>query len=48
MFSFFFLQVQTTERRNELARVSVINENLECVYDTFVKPRNKIIDYLTK
>lgn len=33
---------------NQLARVSIVNENCECVYDKFVKPRERIIDYRTK
>lgn len=32
----------------ELTRVSVVDENLQVVYETFVKPYNKIVDYLTK
>lgn len=31
-----------------LARVSIVNSNEECVYDTFVKPMLKITDYRTK
>ena len=37
-----------TGNGSELARVSVVNENLECIYDTFVKPDSPIIDYRTK
>lgn len=32
----------------ELARVSLVNEALQCVYDTLVKPDNPILDYKTK
>jgi len=41
------LQCQTESGANELARVAVINEQRECVYQTLVKPRNKITNYLT-
>lgn len=33
---------------HELARVSFVNESLECVYDTLVKPPNPVLDYVTK
>ena len=32
----------------ELTRVSIVNESLECIYDTLVKPENPIIDYKTE
>ncbi|KAG7333726.1 hypothetical protein KOW79_002133 [Hemibagrus wyckioides] len=32
----------------ELARVTVVNSNLQVVYDTFVKPTNEVIDYNTR
>lgn len=32
---------------NELTRISIVNEQLETVYETLVKPSNKIVDYLT-
>ena len=32
----------------DIARVSVVNEHEECVYDTFVKPYTDITDYRTK
>ncbi|XP_076310400.1 RNA exonuclease 5 [Tachypleus tridentatus] len=38
----------TTEKKLELTRVSIVNEHLEVVYDSLVKPHNKIINYLTK
>lgn len=37
-----------TAQGSELARISVINESLECIYDTFVKPSMTITDYRTK
>ncbi|XP_033737235.1 RNA exonuclease 5-like [Pecten maximus] len=38
----------TVRMKSELTRVSVVNEDLECIYDTFVKPEHKIRDYVTK
>ncbi|XP_013390047.1 uncharacterized protein LOC106158544 isoform X2 [Lingula anatina] len=35
-------------KRLELTRVSVVNEKAEVIYDQLVKPRHKIINYLTK
>lgn len=32
---------------NILARVSLVDENDECIYDTFVRANERIIDYLT-
>lgn len=32
----------------ELTRISIVNENLQVIYDTLVKPWNKITDYLTR
>lgn len=32
----------------ELTRISIVNENLDVVYESFVKPKNKIVDYLTR
>lgn len=32
----------------ELARVSIINEDLVCIYNTLVKPVNPVLDYLTR
>ncbi|GFY39862.1 RNA exonuclease 4 [Trichonephila inaurata madagascariensis] len=30
-----------------LARVSIVNAYGECIYDTFVKPKEKVTDYRT-
>ncbi|XP_063444913.1 uncharacterized protein LOC134725204 [Mytilus trossulus] len=38
----------TTAKKYELTRVSVVNEKLEVVYDSFVKPYNPITDYVTR
>ncbi|ERL93858.1 RNA exonuclease 5 isoform X1 [Dendroctonus ponderosae] len=32
----------------ELTRISAVNEQHEVIYDTLVKPKNKIVDYLTR
>ncbi|CAH1795255.1 unnamed protein product [Owenia fusiformis] len=37
-----------TKAGQEVTRVSVVNEKLETVYDTLVKPFNRIIDYVTR
>ncbi|XP_078413204.1 uncharacterized protein LOC144689728 [Cetorhinus maximus] len=37
-----------TKQGGELSHVSVINANLEVVYDVFVKPENEVIDYNTR
>lgn len=39
---------RTVTGQLELTRMSVVNENLEIVYDTHVKPWNRITDYLTQ
>lgn len=38
---------RTTIGCNELTRISIVNEQLETVYETLVMPTNKIVDYLT-
>ena len=37
-----------TKVGSELARISIVNEALECVYDTYVKPEFPVLDYRTK
>ena len=37
-----------TEDGSELARVSVVNQKGEPVYDSLVKPKKPILDYLTR
>lgn len=38
----------TTARRNELTRVTMVDEDENCVLDELVKPYNRIINYLTQ
>ncbi|XP_055383588.1 uncharacterized protein LOC129613506 [Condylostylus longicornis] len=37
-----------TSAGNELTRISIVDENMELVYESLVRPKNVIIDYLTK
>ena len=39
---------RTVAGENELARVSIVNEDYESVYETLVRPTNKITNYLTQ
>lgn len=41
-------EMVVTEEGYELARVSVINEKLDCIFDSLVKPANVVLDYVTK
>lgn len=40
--------VSNKKDENMLARVSIVNYNLECIYDKFVKPTEVVGDYRTK
>ncbi len=46
----FAVDCEMVETSNglELARLSIVNESLECVYDTLVKPELPVLNYLTK
>lgn len=37
-----------TKTGSELARISIVNEALECIYDTYVKPEFPVLDYRTR
>lgn len=39
---------RTVKGENELARVSIVDENYESVYESLVRPDNRITDYLTQ
>ncbi|GLG95934.1 Uncharacterized protein GBIM_02791 [Gryllus bimaculatus] len=39
---------RTTTGDLEVTRISIVNEKLEVVYESFVKPYNRITDYLTR
>ena len=49
-FPMFALDCEMVETAQglELARVSLVNEALECIYDKLVKPENPVIDYKTQ
>lgn len=47
MFGLDCEMVRTAKAENELARVSIVDENYQSVYETLVRPSNPIIDYLT-
>ncbi|XP_067143366.1 RNA exonuclease 5 [Centruroides vittatus] len=40
--------VMTAENKLEVARISIVDENLKVIYDTYVLPSAPIRDYLTK
>ena len=46
----FAVDCEMVETKNglELARVSIVDESLKCIYDKFVKPECPIMDYKTK
>ena len=48
MFAIDCEMVEVNNSESELARISIVNESLECVYDTYVKPNNPITDYRTR
>ena len=37
-----------TSLGNELTRISLVDESLDVVYDTLVKPPRPIVDYVTQ
>ena len=47
MFALDCEMVETKEGL-ELARVSLVDETLQCIYDKFVKPDNPVLDYKTQ
>ena len=47
MFSVDCEMIQT-EIGSELARVSIIDEDMKCIYSTLVKPSHPVVNYLTK
>lgn len=48
MFAIDCEMCRTTTGNQEVTRVAIVNENLETVYHTLVKPKNDIIDYCTR
>lgn len=38
----------TATNKSELTRISIVDEHMQVVYDTYVKPYNPITNYLTK
>ncbi|XP_055350508.1 LOW QUALITY PROTEIN: uncharacterized protein LOC129597091 [Paramacrobiotus metropolitanus] len=38
----------TSAQKSELTRISIVNERLQIIYDTYVKPYNPITNYLTR
>ena len=41
------IQISTTAGR-EVASICVVDEKLECIYSTLVKPNNQVLDYNTR
>jgi RNA exonuclease 1 len=48
MFGLDCEMVRSINAENELARVSIVDENCESVYETLVRPDSKIVNYLTQ
>ncbi|PSN57628.1 hypothetical protein C0J52_05431 [Blattella germanica] len=48
MFALDCEMCRTTTGELELTRISIVNEQLEVVYESLVKPYNRITDYLTQ
>ncbi len=48
MFAIDCEMVETEPKKSELARVSIVDEALNCIYDTLVKPDKPVTDYRTK
>lgn len=48
MFSIDCEMCLTDAKKSELTRISIVDEEYNVVYDSFVKPPNYIVDYLTK
>lgn len=48
MFAIDCEMCRTVSGRQEVTRVAIVNENLETVYHTLVKPEEEIIDYITR
>ena len=41
-------EMVNTKEGQELARVSIVDQNLRCIYDKLVKPDNPVLDYKTE
>ena len=37
-----------TQQGEELAKITVVDEKLTIIYDSFVRPESAVLDYLTK
>lgn len=48
MFAIDCEMCRTVSGRQEVTRIAIVNENLETVYHTLVKPEEEIIDYITR
>ncbi|XP_054720751.1 RNA exonuclease 5-like [Uloborus diversus] len=48
MFALDCEMCQTVKSHNEVTRIAVVDEQLEVVYHSFVKPIDKVVDYRTK